>query len=182
MSNKFTRAFASLASPSRRFAGYQKRIGILIPVSGPAAPPKRSPLSFSLLTWRYYHGFKTISTATTLRVARSRIYRRLLRDSHFGPISLNSIIKSDPTSFPHFDYVPLFLLPEGRPIKKYEKNAPRIATMVQRTKAVVNVPVVSLIQPPTKGAKTWPIPKNRVTRPNPAEASCPRPHHPRQLR
>ena len=69
-----------------------------------------------------------------------------------------------------FNYVPLFFF---RPIKKYEKNAPRVATMVQRIKAEVNVPVVSLIQPPMKGAKTWPIPKNRVTTPNPAEASCP---------
>lgn len=43
---------------------------------------------------------------------------------------------------------------ESRLFKKYEKNATRMATAAQRTKAFENVPVVSLIQPPTKGAKT----------------------------
>ncbi|MGO8990284.1 MAG: hypothetical protein ACLQGU_17120, partial [bacterium] len=31
----------------------------------PSSPPKRSPLSFLLLIWRYYHAFKTFSTAST---------------------------------------------------------------------------------------------------------------------
>ena len=38
----------------------------------PSSPPKRSPLSFPLLIWRYYHAFKTFSTASTRKASGGR--------------------------------------------------------------------------------------------------------------
>ena len=45
-------------------------------VSRHPVPPKRSPLSLPLLIWRFYHAFKTFSTASTMRVTGIAIFGR----------------------------------------------------------------------------------------------------------
>ena len=42
---------------------------IIVLISRHPVPPKRSPLSFPVLMWRYYHAFRTSSTASTLRIS-----------------------------------------------------------------------------------------------------------------
>jgi hypothetical protein len=56
---------------------YELSLGIIIVlISRHPAPSKRSPLCFPLLIWRYYHAFRTFSTASTKRLTGSRIYWR----------------------------------------------------------------------------------------------------------
>jgi len=56
--------------PSRNLQTVSTGI-IILPISRHPVPPKRSPLSFPLLIWRYYQAFRIVSTASMPKLTGS---------------------------------------------------------------------------------------------------------------